>query len=498
MPETYAFIDAEDILSWDELSTDDEHPVIAPVQSSSQNSPSTSTCHKYLEFTDMNPTTFHVVRHFAKLLDDNGFVFIDEQEPITPELEAQINAGGKFYTLRSDLTILPFVIGGKWTATQGVGLAGCHIDALTAKLKPSSLKPKVDGYELLGVTGYSGGLDHLRLDRDLGLGGAVLIRRKDGTYARKLVTSPWPIARVPSLAEHFGVDAKYNPETEMVPVIGFDTEPEVPIDHPLADRHSAKLLRYVSSISDVPVDDIVELELELYDTQKAVIGGLKGEFVFAPRLDDRLCSWAAIYGLIEYANLYDSDSLAAHDGLSMVLLVDSEEIGSGTRTGVKGKFLNATIDKILVIKKQPPVQSVVFANSILLSADVTHLMNPNFKSAYLDKHYPLPNTGMTIKIDANGHVASEYVGYNLLKTLTSQNQLKLQQFHIRNDASSGGTIGPYLATATGARVIDIGLPILSMHSVRAMCGSEDVQNGVDFFKAFFEGWRQEYNKYRGL
>lgn len=478
----------DDILSWDELTTDDELPSPSSFESG-------LLADAYLKFADENPTTYHVVKYFQNLLEDNGFIFLDEQQPLTKKQADQLNRGGLFYTIRSDLTILPFVIGADWKPENGVGAVGSHIDALAMKLKPTSELKDVDGYNMLGVASYSGALNNLRLDRDLGIGGGVLVEQ-DGKIVRKLVKSPWPVAKIPSLAPHFGQNPLYNPETQMVPIIGYNMEESsLSESHPLYGRHLGNLVNYIAQLAQVNVDDLLELELELYDTQAATLGGLNKEFIFAPRLDDRLCSWTAVQALIDFSKTVD---LSTYQGLNMVLLVDNEEIGSATRTGVKGKFFNATIDKILSVKSPQSLSLLVYANSVILSADVTHLLNPNFKSAYLDKHYPVPNKGMVVKLDPNGHFASDLVGYNLLRQITANNDLKIQRFHIRNDARSGSTIGPAMATDTGARVIDIGLPIMSMHSVRAMCGSQELDIGVGFFNAFFNDWRREYNKFKGL
>lgn len=598
MKESYALIDEDGILSWDDT-TDDEYQPQPRAECSAQDSAQPSNdsaqpsneswyCDQYLSFTDQNPTTFHVVEYFRTVLEQHGFEYVDEAAPITPEFKARAQRGGKFYTIRGGLTILPFVLGGKWAPQHGAAVVGSHIDAITVKLRPSSAREDVDGYQMLGVAGYSGGLKGGWLDRDLGLGGAILVEAPAETtepgpngasassgpgpssstagpssgpsahepsttgtgpvassttgtesvpasslYKRVLVKSPGPVAKIPSLAPHFHHETAYNPETELVPIVGFKgpaelalalgrgtgpegkgTGPDVasadpdlaplvlggpaPLARHEALGHSPALLAYLSSISSIPVHRILDLDLELYDTQAATRGGLDQEFIFAPRLDDRLCSFTAIHALLRFCSQFSAQTLATHPGLTMVVLVDNEEIGSGTRTGVKGKLLNSTIQNILTSIDSPQNDSLVYANSVILSADVTHLMNPNFRSSYLSNHYPLPNIGVSVKLDPNGHVATDSVGVRMLKNITARNGLQLQQFHIRNDGRSGGTIGPQLAVDTGARVVDVGIPILSMHSVRAVCGYKDVWHGVKFFEVFFGEWRGEYNKFKGL
>lgn len=456
---------------------------------------------KYLEFTDNNPTTFHVIDYFKRLLEDHGFKYIPEGAAISEEISKRIREGGLFFSVRSDLSIVGFVVGGKWDAGSGIGVIGSHVDSLSIKLKPVSKHKAINGFNMLGVAGYSSTLTELCLDRDFGIGGTILVKNGDGKTTRKLVnSSPHPIAKIPKLAEHFGevADKKYNQETQMVPIIGYGQNEDEPSEaekkSPLYGKHSLELLRYISKISETPVDRIIGLDLELFDVQSATRGGISKEFIFAPRIDDRLCSFAAIYSLIEYSKTFNED-FGECDDFNAVLLVDNEEIGSGTRTGAKGKFLNAVLDRVIAIRgEKSPAANLAFANSVILSADVTHALNPNFKEAYLKDHYPLPNKGLTIKVDPNGHVMTDTIGQVLLGDIACKENQQLQTFHIRNDGRSGSTIGPSLACDTGARVIDVGLPQLSMHSIRATCGFKEVGLGVNIFKSFFKHWRKSYDE----
>lgn len=449
-----------------------------------------SFCSQYLNFTNQNPTTFHAIDYISELLVERGFTFLPEKEPY------KIDQGGLFFSTRGDQSMVAFILGGKWKPLNGVGVVGCHVDALTAKLKPSSIKLSVSGYDLLGVAPYSGGLSHLWIDRDLGIAGSILVKDVSGKISKKLVSSGnHAIARIPSLAPHFGSKSSlpYNKETQMVPVIGYgnDPKPATPEEKkaPLFGKHSLALLRYIAKLGSVEIDQILQLDLELFDVQKAVRGGLSREFMFAPRIDDRLCSFSAVHALLETAESLEGE-LSEYDGFSIVYLANNEEIGSSTRTGARGKFLNSVVERVCGSGSAVAADvALTFANSVLLSADVTHALNPNFKSAYLEGHFPLPNVGLTIKKDANGHVMTDLIGVVLMEAIAARHGLTLQQFHIRNDMPSGGTIGPMLAVDTGARVVDVGLAQLSMHSIRAAAGYKEVGIGVETFSAFFRDWR---------
>ncbi|EEQ38541.1 putative vacuolar aminopeptidase [Clavispora lusitaniae] len=453
----------------------------------------------YIDFTYENPTIYHVVQHFAAQLRDAGFVYLAEKDSwssIKP---------GKYYTIRNGAALVAFVVGSEWTPSKGVGAIGAHIDALTVSLKPNSTKPPVEGYELLGVAPYAGTLGAPWWDRDLGVGGRVWVRKDSKVSSRLVDSTPHPVAKIPTLAPHFGAPAvgPFNLETQAVPVVGYvgdEPEPEPTSAEkasPLYGKHPLRLLRYVAKLAGVEVADIVQWDLQLYDVQKGVRGGLQSEFVFAPRVDDRVCSYAAINALLEA----DARGKLADDSFAAVALFDSEEIGSGTRTGVRGQLLEAVVARVVASDLYgggAEQTRQTWANSVVLSADVNHLVNPNFAEVYLEKHKPVPNTGLALALDPNGHMATDSVGVALMEDLARQNDDKLQYFQIRNDSRSGGTIGPYSATQTGARTIDVGIPQLSMHSIRATLGAKDIGLGTKFFAGFFANWRSTYDKFTEL
>lgn len=456
----------------------------------SQNSVSVADyADEYIDFTHDNPTIYHVVAYFSSVLEAHGFSYVSEktQWDLKP---------GRYFTTRNSTALSAFVVGKDWTPEQGVGLAGAHIDALTTKLKPLSIKPEVDGYELLGVAPYAGALSELWWDRDLFIGGKVFFKGDKPGISTRLVKSDHPIAHIPSLAPHFGksFSSTLNKETRAVPVVAFNSE-KVPgptedeKKSPLVGVHSISLLRFVALLAGVEVRQLVQLDLEIYDGQKGAFGGLHKEFLYAPRVDDRICGFTAVYGLL--------DSIAhgvPDDKFSVVTLYDNEEIGSLSKQGAQGGFSEAVVARVVdsfISTKNASLESllrVTYANSLILSADVNHAFNPNFPDVYLENHKPLLNTGMTIAFDERS-MATDITGRAIIEEVARRNNDTLQIFHIRNDSRSGGTIGPYISSKTGARTIDLGIAQWSMHSIRATVGSKDLGLGVKFFQGFFDHWR---------
>ncbi|AOA63918.1 Vacuolar aminopeptidase 1 [Komagataella phaffii CBS 7435] len=452
----------------------------------------------YIEFTYKNPTTYHLVQSVAELLKKSGFEYLPEAADWSKLFDPEKT--GAYFTIRNGTSLAAFTIGSFWSPAKGVGAIGSHIDALTTKLKPVSNKSKVDGYELLGVSPYAGALSDVWWDRDLGIGGRVIYKNESsGKLSTTLVNStPHPVAHIPTLAPHFGTPSNgpFNKETQAVPVVGFSdgNDEEKPTEDeqksPLIGKHSLKLLRYISKLAGVPVSSLIDFDLDIFDVQKGTRGGLSNEFIYAPRVDDRICSYSALQALIRRHK--DPESFVTDDSFNLVALYDNEEIGSLSRQGAKGGLLESTISRAIAALKisEPGTLQRLYANSVILSADVTHLLNPNFTEVYLEHHKPLPNTGIALALDSNGHMATDLLGKVVVEQLAKLNDDKVQYFQIRNDSRSGGTIGPSISSSTGARTIDLGIPQLSMHSIRATVGYKDVGLAVKFFQGFFKNWRK--------
>jgi aminopeptidase I len=227
--------------------------------------------------------------------------------------------------------------------------------------------------------------------------------------------------------------------------------------------------------------------LELFDTQPAQLGGLDKEFIFAGRIDDKLCCYSALEALIA------SPDHCSNGIVKMVGMFDDEEIGSLLRQGARSNYMSSVFERIteaFAPTYGPNILSQTVANSFLVSSDVIHAVNPNFRNTYLQNHSPRLNVGVAISQDPNGHMTTDSVSAAILQRVAEKCDSKLQVFQIRNDTRSGGTIGPMTSSQIGMRAIDAGIPQLSMHSIRATTGSLDPGLGVQLFKGFFDHYQE--------
>lgn len=463
----------------------------------------------FCDFLTENPTVFHAVDALKQDLKNAGFTQLSERDAW------KIEPSGKYFVERNGSSMIAFSVGAKYEPGNGAAVLAGHVDALTAKLKPISNVPNKAGYLQLGVAPYAGGLGKTWWDRDLGIGGRVHVREGE-KIVTKLAKLDWPIAKIPTLAEHFGQPSQgpFNKETQMVPIIGLESASErmnaanvptpAPFSQPPLLSSGQSLNTFVSTqppalvkaigvslgLGSNELHNIVNWELELFDTQPATVIGLHKELISAGRIDDKLCSWSALQALIESSSYGTEDSSL----IKVVGLFDDEEIGSLLRQGARGNFLPITLERAVgALAGHAPGSDLMgrtYANSFMVSSDVTHAVNPNFTEVYLANHAPHLNVGVAIAADSNGHMTTDSVSTTILKRCADRVGAQLQVFQIRNDSRSGGTVGPMLSSAMGMRAIDAGLAQLSMHSIRATTGALDPGLGVQLFKGFLDEFEE--------
>lgn len=459
----------------------------------------------FCDFLTENPTVFHAVAALKGQMKEAGWTQLREA------CEWKIEPGGKYFVERNGSSLISFVVGADYKPGNGAAILAGHVDALTAKLKPISKVPNKAGYLQLGVAPYAGGMNSTWWDRDLGIAGRVVVKKAD-KITTKLVNLNWPIARIPTLAPHFGAASQgpFNQETQMVPIIGLDNTPSSDDPSDVARDFAASSCNYsftstqppalveaIAAQLSIPPSEhyrILSWELELYDVQPATLGGLNRELIYGGRIDDKLCSWSAQQALLLAAETDTANSSL----IKTVALFDNEEIGSLLRQGARGNFLPATLERAvgaLATPERPIAHDTMgrmYARSFLVSSDVTHAVNPNFLNAYLPSHSPRLNTGLVISADSNGHMTTDAVSTAILQQCADKAGATLQLFQIRNDSRSGGTVGPMLSSVLGCRAVDAGLPQLSMHSIRATTGALDPGLGVVAFLAFLNGYEEVY------
>lgn len=477
-----------------------------------------------------NSPAFHAVQSAIKRLEAAGFAPIQERESWSSTLQP----GGKYYLTRNGSSVVAFAIGKKWKSGNPIAMIGAHTDSPTLRLKPVSKKTN-SGFLQVGVETYGGGIWHTWFDRDLSIAGRVMVKDKEGNFVQTLVKVDRPIVRIPTLAIHLDRSSEFNPnkETELFPIAGLvaaelnrtgakpdektseaDEESHASPLRAMTERHHPYIMEIIAEHAGVAVQDVIDFELVLYDTQKPCLGGLNNELIYSARLDNLEMTYCAVLGLIE--SLSNSSALDDESSIRLVACFDHEEIGSTTAQGAASNLLPAVLRRLSVLPSQESgsersyekvrresdaadistAYEQTLASSFLISADMAHSINPNYAQKYEPDHRPEMNKGTVIKINANARYATSSPGIVLLQemarkakstgTTTDVGGVPLQLFVVRNDSSCGSTIGPMLSAALGTRTLDLGNAQLSMHSIRECGGAHDIEHAVRLFESFFE------------
>lgn len=413
-----------------------------------------------IDFLEESPTPFHAVDNMARILENNGFIRLEEADEWNP-------GPGKYYVTRNGSSIVAFVLGTEDNIANGFRMVGAHTDSPCLKVKP---RPEqfTHGYVRLGVEVYGGVLLNPWYDRDLSLAGRVTYQASDKKIRNLLINYRRPLATIPSLAIHLDREANnqrsINAQTDIPPVLM------------QADKEQSFVSLLGKQIESehpyIQVDEILDYELSFFDANPPVVNGLNEEFIAGARLDNLLSCYVGLMGLLQ-----------ADPGVSSLLVCnDHEEVGSVSASGAQGPFLKSVLERVLGDKDS---FYRAISNSLLISTDNAHGIHPNYADRHDANHGPILNKGPVIKVNANQRYASnsETIGY--FKWLCGENKVPCQTFVNRTDMACGSTIGPLTAREIGVKTLDVGVPTFAMHSIRELAGSDDAHHLYHAVSAFF-------------
>jgi aspartyl aminopeptidase len=421
-------------------------------------------------YIDASPTPYHAVAETARRLRAAGYSALAEAD------EWRLGPGDRRYVVR-DGSILAFDLGMRPPAESGFRIVGAHTDSPNLRLKPHAAV-EAHGYLQLAIEPYGGVLLHSWLDRDLSLAGRVSLVR-DGAVETVLVDFARPILRIPDLAIHLQREVreaglKLNPQTHMAPVFGLAG------GESFEEALSCELER--SAGLRVPAGDIAGYELMTYDTLRAEIGGASGEFIFAGRLDNLGSCHAATSALLQ------ATAASASTHSRVIVLYDHEEVGSRSASGAAGPLLEHALERIVIaMGGDGQAGARALSRSLLVSADMAHAVHPSYADKHEPGHKPVVGGGPVIKTNVNLSYASDAPATATFVACCREAGIEPQRFVARSDMPCGSTIGPLTASRVGIRAVDVGSPMLSMHSCREMAGTADVAPMIAALGAFLGG-----------
>ncbi|WP_029149839.1 M18 family aminopeptidase [Microbacterium indicum] len=396
-------------------------------------------------FVQASPSSYHAARVADDRLVAAGFAELDERAAW------DLAPGSKNVVVR-DGSVIAFVLPAEVGATTPFAIVGAHTDSPSFKLKPKPTTMGPGGWRQLGWEVYGGPLLNSWLDRELRLAGRLVTR--DGS---EHLVSTGAIARIPQLAVH--LDRSVNDgltldrQRHTAPVWG------------LGDAESADILAVLAAEAGVSPDEIGGFDIVAADAQEPRTFGAGDELFASGRLDNLLSTHAGLTA-IEHA--------APASSIAMFAAFDHEEIGSSSRSGAAGPFHEEVLTRILgSFGASAEDRARSFAASLHVSSDVGHAVHPNYPERHDPANQPVAGGGPILKINASQRYATDAHGAAAWASACADAGVPSQEFVSNNQVPCGSTIGPISATRLGIRTVDVGVPILSMHSARELTAVVD-------------------------
>lgn len=429
---------------------------------------------RFCDFVDASPTAYHAVDNLAAALEAAGAQRLDEREAWLLE------PGQAYFVARSGSSLMAFRPGLRPPAEEGFALAGAHTDSPALKLRlEKNLASK--GMERSPVEIYGGPIVSTWLDRPLSLAGRVSLRAQDGGFVNRLVNFDRPIGLVPNLAIHLNREVnkgfEYNAQNNLPVLIGTATIGGAAISGTTTIPTAPALAGLIAAELGVDAADILGADLYFVDAQKTVVFGGSGELINGYRLDDL----SGCHAVLE-AFLRSSPSLHGQ----VACFFDHEEIGSTSIQGADSSFLRDILGRIAALQGTSTEGFYrALASSFQVSVDVAQAFHPSYAEKYDEAFAPLLNGGPAVKVNANLRYATDSEGEARFRLFCAQAGFPCQKFMSRADMAPGSTIGPMSSAHTGIKTVDVGSPLLSMHSIRETLGSFDHEAMVAALAASF-------------
>ena len=401
---------------------------------------------EYFEFLNKSVTPYHTVEALKVLFDAKC-------EKNTRFFER----GGALIAVRTPKQIC---------SDSQFRIALAHTDFPTLKITPNP-DGAAAGVRTLHPEIYGSPLFTSWLDRDLGYAG-LLAYELGGKLQTKLIRGD-KLFRIPQLAVHLnrGVNQdglKVNPQTDL---------------NALWTAVGGKE-RFVEALqAELPAGaKLLDFDVQLFDAQPAQFGGFENEWIYSGRLDN-LSSCHAIAEAFAAAGELEKD-------FQVAAFFNNEEVGSETREGAGSNFLRSVLESSLRDVAGAGDLDSMLAASLALSIDMAHAEHPNFVQKHDSNHAPVLGGGVVLKMNSQKRYASDVFSNARFKLICEQNNIPYQTFVMRNDMPCGSTVGPTISASLGIPTVDIGEPMLSMHSIREMTDVADHEKMTRLLLAFWK------------
>lgn len=428
-------------------------------------------CEDYKKFIDHSKTEREAVKTAVKLAEKAGFVPFEQDK--------KYKAGDRIYYVNRHKALALAVIG-KNGVKDGVRLAIAHIDSPRIDLKPNPM------YEASGLamfkTHYYGGLKKYQWTAlPLSLHGVVI--KTDGTKVEINLgeKDDEPCFCITDLLPHL---AKEQVQKPMAKVFTGEELNILAGSRPYDNSGESDLVKLnIMSILNkkygITEEDFLSAELSFVPALKTRDVGFDESMIGGYGHDDRVCAYPALTAILE---------TEMPENTVITMLADKEETGSDGNTGMQSDFLRYFIYDLAKAEGEEGYR--VLSKSKCLSADVNAAFDPTYASVYETQNCSYLNKGVVIskymghggKYDTSD-ASAEYMGE--IRSMLEKNNVSWQTGELgKVDMGGGGTIAKYVANMN-VDVIDLGVPVLSMHAPFEIVSKTDVYMAYRAFYCFF-------------
>lgn len=411
-------------------------------------------------------TPFMCVEECEKRLGEAGFEKIDYADAWT------LVPGGKYMMNHYGTALFAFTVGEEWQATDGIRMAAAHTDYPCFRIKPNA-DFVTNGYAQINLEVYGGPILNTWFDRPLGVAGRVALR-SENPFEPKMVLyrSEKPLLTIPNLAIHMNREVnkgvEINNQTDLMPILDCLTEEQ---------KDTKYFIQFLAKELGVEEQDILDFELFVYLMEEPMYIGIEDTMISAPRLDNQTSVSALVSALTEGTRA---------NGINLIALFDHEEIGNTSKQGAASTFLHDLVIRILhTLGATEEETNRAIYQSMLLSVDVAHGIHPN-KTGKMDiTNKPVLGRGICIKEASSQSYATDAEAISIFRQICDSREVPYQIFVNRSDVRGGGTLGAVASALLPIKTVDIGIPLLAMHSSRELMGAADMDSLANAVTAFF-------------
>lgn len=420
-----------------------------------------------IDFLYDSPSACHGVKATQKILDENGFIEIKETD------KWDLQAKGKYYVIKNDSALIAFEVGTGDIEETGFRLIGAHTDVPGFRIKPNPQMVSEGKYVKLNTEVYGGPILHTWFDRPLSIAGKVSLKGESPLKPEtRLVNINKPLLIIPSLAIHMNREVnegfKINRQVDTLPLLGLINDKLEKEDY---------LMNILAEELQVNKEDILNFELGLYEYEKGMLIGMNEELISSGRFDDLWMVYAGVRALTDSKE---------NEATKVMICIDNEEIGSLTAEGANSTLLNNILERItLGLGKDREGYYRTLSNSIMISADLAHAVHPNLGDKHDPTNRPVLEGGPVLKIAASGSYSTDSFNGAVFAGVCEAAGVPFQKFVNRSDVRGGTTIGPVTSANLTIPVIDMGAPVIGMHSIRELASVKDNYYTVKAFTEFF-------------